>query len=247
MTTATTPRTGTLLGIWAHPDDEAYLSGALMASAVAAGERVVVVTATCGELGTADPGAWPPARLGALRAREMREALSVLGVHEHHWLGHTDGTLPDLPTAAPVAQIADLIERVRPDTIVTFGPDGVTGHGDHRAVGAWTTTAWRALGRPGRLWYAVLGERFHRDWGELAARKGFWMTERPPAPVPEEALVHQVRADADLARLKVEAIRAHASQSAGLIRDVGEPTFRRWWSVESFVAAEECLGTERAA
>lgn len=247
MSTVTTARTGTLLGVWAHPDDESYLSGALMASAVAAGERVVVATATRGELGTPDPGRWPPARLGALRARELRDALATLGVHEHQWLGHTDGTLPQLPAAGPVGQIADLIERVRPDTIVTFGTDGVTGHGDHRAVGAWTTTAWRALGRPGRLWYAALDEQFHRDWGDLAARTGVWMTDEPPAPASTEALVHQVRADGELAGLKVAAIRAHTSQSAGLIRQVGEQTFRRWWSVESFVAATDCTGMERAA
>ena len=51
---------GTILGIWAHPDDEAYLSGGLMALARDTGSRVVCVTATRGELGTPDPRAWPP-------------------------------------------------------------------------------------------------------------------------------------------------------------------------------------------
>src|SRR5918998_1048475 len=53
---------GTILGIWAHPDDEAYLSGGLMAMARDNGSRVVCVTATRGELGTPDPAAWPPRR-----------------------------------------------------------------------------------------------------------------------------------------------------------------------------------------
>ena len=56
---------GTVLGVWAHPDDEAYLSGGLMAMARDAGSRVVCVTATRGELGTPDPQAWPPERLAA--------------------------------------------------------------------------------------------------------------------------------------------------------------------------------------
>jgi hypothetical protein len=45
---------GTILGIFAHPDDEAYLAGALMATAVDAGRRVVCVTAAGGSFGFAD-------------------------------------------------------------------------------------------------------------------------------------------------------------------------------------------------
>jgi len=57
----------TLLGVWAHPDDEAYLSSALMAAVRRTGARVVVVTATHGEHGTDDPARWPPDRLAAER------------------------------------------------------------------------------------------------------------------------------------------------------------------------------------
>ena len=51
-------RVRTLLGVWAHPDDEAYLSSALMAAVRRSGARVVVVTATRGENGTDDPLRW---------------------------------------------------------------------------------------------------------------------------------------------------------------------------------------------
>ena len=57
---------GTILGVWAHPDDEAYLSGGLMAMARDAGARVVCVTATRGELGTPDPRTWPPDQLAVV-------------------------------------------------------------------------------------------------------------------------------------------------------------------------------------
>src|SRR4029079_5500641 len=82
---------GTILGIWAHPDDEAYLSAGLMALACDNGQRVVCVTATRGESGTPDPVAWPPDRLAAERTREMARCLDVLGVREHHWLPYRDG------------------------------------------------------------------------------------------------------------------------------------------------------------
>jgi GlcNAc-PI de-N-acetylase len=62
---------GTILGVWAHPDDEAYLSGGLMAMARDLGSRVVCVTATRGELGTTDPVAWPPTRLATARRRQV--------------------------------------------------------------------------------------------------------------------------------------------------------------------------------
>src|SRR3954463_15396505 len=63
-------RLGNVLGIWAHPDDEAFLSAGLMAAVRDAGNRVVCVTATSGELGTDDPIRWPPHRLGAVRRHE---------------------------------------------------------------------------------------------------------------------------------------------------------------------------------
>ena len=61
----------TLLGVWAHPDDEAYCSSGLMARVRDAGGRVVVVTATRGEQGTDDPVAWPPEVLGPLREQAL--------------------------------------------------------------------------------------------------------------------------------------------------------------------------------
>jgi LmbE family N-acetylglucosaminyl deacetylase len=160
---------GTLLGIWAHPDDEAYLSAGLMFRARAAGHRVVVATATRGELGTDDPDEWPTDRLAAARETEMTASLAAVDVHEHHWLGYRDGTLPQVPPGDAVGKITGLISAIRPDTIVTFGPDGMTGHPDHRTVSSWATLAWTASGRRARLWYATLTPEFHREWGALNA------------------------------------------------------------------------------
>ena len=98
---------GTVLGIWAHPDDEAYLSGGLMALASDLGSRVVCVTATRGELGTPDPETWPPQRLAAERSVELVRCLEVLGVSEHHWLGYRDGRCADVPVPdAPLGACA---------------------------------------------------------------------------------------------------------------------------------------------
>ena len=87
-----------MLGIWAHPDDEAYLSGGLMALARDAGQRVVCLTATRGELGTTDPWRWPPHQLAVERTLELARCLDLLGGPEHRWLGFADGHA--CPTAA---------------------------------------------------------------------------------------------------------------------------------------------------
>jgi LmbE family N-acetylglucosaminyl deacetylase len=231
-----TAEVGTLLGIWAHPDDEAYLSSGLMAQVRDQGGRVVVVTATRGELGTDDPTTWPPDRLGRLRERELRASLAAVGVHDHRWLDHRDGELARIPLEAGAAQLVPVLEQVRPDVVVTFGPDGMTGHPDHVAVSAWATEAWRRTSRRARLWYATLTPDFHREWGELNDEVGLWTVTPPVTPAP--ALSAQVRlAGAQLDR-KHRALRAHASQTRVLEELVGSATYRRWWSTESFVAAE---------
>src|SRR3712207_6566937 len=171
---------GTVLGVWAHPDDEAYLSGGLMALARDGGSRVVCVTATHGELGTPDPEAWPPRQLAAERARELARCLAVLGVSEHRWLGYRDGECPAAPASEAVGELCEVIDEVAPDTVVTFGPDGITGHPDHQAVSAWVTAAFDRAAAPGaRLLYAAAAERRGPRGGELVGNRGVHPARHP--------------------------------------------------------------------
>ena len=234
------PDTGTLLGIWAHPDDEAYLSAGLMAAARHAGHRVVAVTATCGEHGTDDPDRWPPPRLATLRRGEMARSLGALGVREHRWLGYPDGGCADVPETVAVAAIGDIIDEVAPDTIVTFGPDGMTGHPDHRAVSTWTTTAWQQRRPAARLWYATLLTSFHAQWGALNEAVGLFPDDTAPEIAATDAAAI-VECTGWVARRKAAALRAHASQVKPLLERVGGATFDRWWSVEAFADATDVL------
>ncbi len=119
---------GTILSVWAHPDDETYLCAGLMARAVRSGGRVVCVTATRGELGSSDPERWPSgARLAQIRTEELHQALEALGVTEHHWLDYPDGGCAEVPDEAAVARVRSLVQEVRPETVLTFGPEGMTG------------------------------------------------------------------------------------------------------------------------
>jgi LmbE family N-acetylglucosaminyl deacetylase len=240
MTAALTSRDlGTVLGVWAHPDDEAYLSAGLMALARHGGERVVVVTATPGERGTDDPVRWPPARLARRRRHELAASLAACGVHEHHWLGYADGECADVPASTAVAAIGRIMRAVSPDTIVTFGPDGMTGHPDHKAVSAWTTAAWERFGGEARLWYATQLESFHEEWGALNEQIGVFGDQMPPSTALGDAAA-VVHCEGWLQERKQAALRAHASQVQPLIDLVGDDVYRRWWSTEAFATAEAC-------
>ena len=133
---------GTILSVWAHPDDEGYCCGGLMATALRDGQRVVCVTATRGELGSTDPSRWPNGpELAAVRTRELAASLAEFGVTEHHWLDYPDGGCAAVDQGEAVARLRAIIDRVQPDTVLTFGPDGATYHPDHMAVSRWVSTA----------------------------------------------------------------------------------------------------------
>jgi LmbE family N-acetylglucosaminyl deacetylase len=225
---------GTLLGVWAHPDDEAYLCAGLMAAARDQGHRVVAVTATLGEHGTADPVRWPPERLGPVRAAELAASLHVLGVDEHRVLGYRDGACAAAPPEGAVAQLVSIIGEVQPDTILTFGPDGLTGHPDHRAVGRWATEAWQASGRGARLLHAATTESFATRFADL--HRQFDVYE-PGLPVvtPDDEVAMLVRLEGAALARKVEALRAHATQTAGLVATIGLERYATWCAEEAFV------------
>ncbi|HVR31299.1 MAG TPA: PIG-L family deacetylase [Acidimicrobiia bacterium] len=226
---------GTILGVWAHPDDEAFLSGGLMAAARASRQRVVVVTATRGELGSPDPVAWPPERLAERRQVELDASLEALGVFEHVILGHPDGGCADVDFEIGAAQVAGAIDAVAPDTILTFGPDGYTGHSDHRTMSAWVGSAVKWTGTRARILHATATRAFldefedvHRDFDVFFAGV--------PSITDEADTTVDLRLSGRLLDRKVAALRAQSSQTAGLIEGLGASRFRRWVSRESFAA-----------
>jgi LmbE family N-acetylglucosaminyl deacetylase len=240
----------TLLGVWAHPDDEAYLSAGLVAQAVDAGWRVVVATATRGEIGTDDPDGCPPDLLSRIRTDELAESLRVVGVTEHRWLqtAHplVDGRLAAVPDEDGVGAVTRLSTDVCPDLVVTFGPDGLTGHSDHRTISRWVTRAWERTGGSAGLWYAALTPDFLDRWGGLCAEHSLWMDGGPPEPVDPRDLVHVHVCAGPLMDRKYAALAAHSSQTAELIARVGEQRYREWWSTEAFVSAPAAVLDEAA-
>ena len=241
---------GTVLGVWAHPDDEMYLSAGVMAAAVAAGNRVVVVTATRGERGTDDPRRWPPERLAEVRTRELAASLAVLdgdrGRIEHRFLGeatgccYLDGELAHGRSGPAVAELAGIVDDVAPDTILTFGPDGMTGHPDHRAVSAWTDRAVREASWGGsRVLHAVVTAGYHRDFGSMLESIDGGDPAFPAFPaVPRRHLAVDLVLRSTALRRKLAALDAHASQVGPLQRLLGDDGYRRLVAGEWYRAAE---------
>lgn len=219
---------GTVLGVWAHPDDETYLSAGIMALAARAGQRVVCVTATRGEKGSQDEVRWPPETIGATRAEELERALAVLGIHEHHWLGYVDGECDGVDVAEAAGRLAAIADEVAPDTILTFGPDGQTGHPDHVAVSRWVDAASPG----GRVLWAAVPD----DWRPFAERLNEFDVFAPGTPqfFPRSELEVLVDLDDALLDLKLRALREQPSQTEGLLTALGEDFLRQSLAVESF-------------
>jgi LmbE family N-acetylglucosaminyl deacetylase len=224
---------GTVLSIWAHPDDEAYLCGGIMAMAAAAGSRVVCVTASRGELGVTDPTRWPPEQLASIREAELAECLRILGVPEHRWLDYPDGgcAAVDLNTAAE--RIAKILREMAPDTILTFSPDGQTGHPDHIAVHRWTVEAVRRTGI-GTLHVVANTQEWLDDhlaqWIELGAIVG------DPPVAWTGPLSIDVELTGQWLDRKYAALAAQASQTEALRAAVGEERYREVIRIERFAA-----------
>jgi LmbE family N-acetylglucosaminyl deacetylase len=228
---------GTILAVWAHPDDETYLAAGVLAAARDLGQRVVCVSLTAGEHGTDDPVTWPPERLASVRRWEAAAALAVLGVTEHHVFGFPDGGLRAGNVDA-LELVGDFIEAIDPDTILTFGADGMTFHPDHIAVHDLVTTAWMHGGCAARLMYAATTAGFLQRYRSRLERWGMYMTDERPTGLPESRLgVHLRLSGAELDR-KVTALRAMSTQTGPVVDALGEDVYRDFVSEEAFVDAE---------
>ncbi len=135
------------MAIVAHPDDESLGFGGTLAKYAAEGVEVSLVTATRGDRGRfhghrpGDPRHPGQTALAEIREHELRAAAATLGVGDVSVLGFGDQQLDSADCGEALARIVAELQRVRPDVVVTFGPDGAYGHPDHVAVSQFTTAA----------------------------------------------------------------------------------------------------------
>ena len=132
-----------LMAVLAHPDDESLGIGGTLAKYAAEGVETCLLTATRGERGWRGDAANDPGleAFGKLREAELLAAAAILGVREVQFLNYIDGDLDQADPAAAIGQIAAHIRRVRPQVVLTFGPEGAYGHPDHMAISQFTLAA----------------------------------------------------------------------------------------------------------
>jgi N-acetylglucosamine malate deacetylase 2 len=132
-----------LLAIFAHPDDESFRCGGTLALLALNGWRVQIMTATTGQAGSCgDPPLCQQEELGAVRTGELRCACEALGLAPPQMLEYQDGTLSQVDEEIAVTQVVDAIQQYRPQVLLTWPPDGLSGHPDHMAVSRWAGLAF---------------------------------------------------------------------------------------------------------
>lgn len=219
-----TPR-HTVVALHAHPDDEALLTGGTLARAAAEGHRVVLVTATDGELGLAGAEDGVGEHLARVRGSELDAAARALGCARVVRLGHPDSGLhPDpgdsrlfanLDVDSVAREVSDLLVEEQAEVLICYDRHGGYGHPDHVQVHRVGSRAAQLAGTPVVLEATVPAAAFR---GCLRALRAVGHALGRSAPLgtaevftPRARITHRVRVGAHL-RAKRVALSAHASQ-----------------------------------
>jgi LmbE family N-acetylglucosaminyl deacetylase len=261
---------GRLMAVLAHPDDESLGLGGTLARYASAGADVFLVTATRGDGGrfrglrpgdARHPGSEALARI---REAELRAAAATLGVREVELLGYPDGALDRAHPGEAMGRIVAALRRLRPDVVVTFGPDGAYGHPDHIAISQLTTAAVMAAADAGfgsdrpnpqpphsvsKLYYLAWPES---TWTAYQAAVQTLSTTvdgvvRNATPWPEWAITTVIDT-ADVWPVVWRAVSCHESQIAAYerLRDVPPEHHRNLWGRQSFYRAFSTVNGGRA-
>jgi LmbE family N-acetylglucosaminyl deacetylase len=233
-----------LMVIVAHPGDEAFGFGGAIAGAAAEGAYVVVVCVTRGwfDPRLSDKPAAPGGKnrdlklgqvnwrnLDTVREDELRRSVAVLGVRVVRMLDYAEGELDRADFDHLVGRIVEPIRMHRPEVILSFGPDGITGDSDHIVLSQAVRAAYQRAAEP--LAYESVIEEDQVAWraaklydlvvpptavsvlGSRAPAEGYGSEGEPTLAIELGELTH----------LKLAAISRHVSQtgSAGPFHDWG--------------------------
>jgi LmbE family N-acetylglucosaminyl deacetylase len=249
----------------AHPGDEAFGFGGVIATAAAAGAYVVVVCATRGwfdprlALKPPAPGGknrdvkWDAAvwrNIDTVREDELRRSVAVLGVRVVRMLDYAEGELDTVNFDELTGRIVQPIRMHRPEVIVTFGPDGVTGDADHVVLSRAVTTAYDRAAEPlafeedleedqvswraAKLYHLVVPASTVAMLGDRAPAEGYG------SPNGSQTLSIEL---GELAGLKLAAVSRNISQtgSSGPFHDWPADVRDRWLATEHYRLVRSAL------
>jgi LmbE family N-acetylglucosaminyl deacetylase len=242
----------TLMAVHAHPDDEATSTGGVLAKYAAEGVRTVLVTCTNGAMGDGTGGVKPgesghdQAAVIALRRRELEESCRILGVQHLEMLGYRDSGMmgwesndaPDsfwnMPVDEAAAPLVQLIDRYRPDVLLTYDEYGFYGHPDHIQAHRITVAAMDAVGTDAKLFYPTIRRSRLKDFRARMAETGEELpdVDEDQFGSPDEDIAATIDCR-QYAPMKLAALKAHGSQ--------GDNIFFLRFEMADFV---EMFGTE---
>lgn len=221
-----------VIAVHAHPDDEAIWTGGLIAELSLRGADVTVVTCTLGEQGEVigEPYQGLVAdsadQLGGFRIGELSRSLSLLGARGERLGGagywRDSGMVGDKAHEHPrafvssgeeaVEQLVEILARISPDLVITYGPDGGYGHPDHIQAHKITHEAVRRVPVARIIWAVTDKTDLAAGLDAICAVPEAWRRPRPDEIACVESVdVRILLSDEAFARKK-EAMKAHATQ-----------------------------------
>jgi LmbE family N-acetylglucosaminyl deacetylase len=253
-----------LLCVLAHPDDESLGTGGILARYAAAGVATGILIATRGERGwPGNPDTYPgPQALGCLREMELRAAAAALGVRTVELMDYPDGDVDWADPTEVIERIAAYLRQFRPQVVVTFAPDGATGHPDHIAISQFTTAAIVAAAdgshafpgappphRVAKLYYLVYS-RAQTEAYETVFGDTFMTVEgvrRAAPPWPDWAITTRIDATAHWRQVR-QAVGCHQTQipNAAKLARLPAETHRALWGRQEFYRAFSLVNGGRA-
>ncbi len=251
-----------VLAAFAHPDDEAFGVGGTLAMLASRGARITLVCATNGDVGEiSDPALATPENLAQVRQEELRQAMTVTGISDVRFLNYRDSgmdgtadnsnpaSLNQAPAGQVSAQLAEIIEELRPRLVFTHDPTGGYGHPDHRAVYSHTTHAFtqafvQSGGAGNEFLYSVCFPRsnFRRMWQQMedmGIEPPFAKLEVEKIGSPDGA-VTTVRDVTEYVDIKIASLDCHRTQMNpnGPFAQLPKPMLREIMSTEYFTLAQ---------
>ena len=251
----------TLLAVFAHPDDEAFGVGGTLARYASEGCDVYLVSATRGEAGEISiPSLATKANLAYVREQELRCACQAYGIHPPIFLDYVDGQMTIVNQGQAVAKLVRIIRELRPQVLITFGPEGIYGHYDHIVAHRWATIAAELSADAAcfpeqvagtcqphaidKLYFSVLSEEAAAALGENGKPMAvmmdgvpFYMASYKPGQI---TTVIDISAHVEA---KLRAVHCHATQTgAGRFADDLEMMQNPLFCRETFILSRSSVG-----
>lgn len=192
----------TIVGIFAHPDDESFGPSGTIAK-LAQKNDVYIICATSGEEGENHLTRKSKKTIAEIRRDELKKSAKVLGVKKVYFLGFKDGTLCNNLYHELAEKITHKLKTLKPEILITFEPHGVSGHIDHITVSMVTSYVFEQLPFVKKVMYHAI----HKS--RAAERKGYFIY------FPEgydESEIDETVDVSDVWDTKVEAMKQHKSQ-----------------------------------